>query len=139
MKTKKAQTKGTPKKSVLQRIAAKVKTGYEFMGSKWGNCEAEVIALQTLTACAVNEREHGEALSWLGQGCLRGRDMAGTDNAGGLARVLKDGSLVKERYTGNLTPPLGTATEGGKPLVLRCSDSFLLYAASLLKVKVEIS
>jgi hypothetical protein len=119
---------------LLLEVANRIKSGYEFMGSKWQNCEAEVIALQTLTASAVNFKSHGDAFSWLGSGATRGQDMSGTNNADGLARLFADGSLIEEVYVGPLTPPVGTAqSPDGRPLVLRVTTNLLKYADSFIQ------
>ncbi len=79
---------------LLLKAAKLIKTGNELMGSKWQNCEAEVIATQTVCACANNFTDHGEAISWQGKGTLAGRAVCGTDNAHGLGLLIKDGMLV---------------------------------------------
>ena len=117
----------------LYSVAGRIKTGRELMGSKWQNCEAETIAVQTISACALNGRNHGEELSWCGQSVFFGRQLCGTNNSRGLHILLDDGSLVLEEYTGALTPPDGTATQNGRPLVLRVTESLLAYAASELE------
>lgn len=54
--------------SKLTKVAGALEDPYKLMGSKWRNCEAEVIAWQTIKACANNEAAHGEAFSWLARG-----------------------------------------------------------------------
>jgi hypothetical protein len=100
------------------------------MGSKWQNCEAEVIAVQTISACALNLKNHDEAISWQGRGTLSGRQMCGTNNLHGLNLLLNDGMIVSEKYTGPLKPgePETIATEGEQYLVLRCTEKLLQYA-----------
>lgn len=115
---------------LLLQVAGKITTGRELMGSRWQNCEAEVIALQTISACALNLKDHGEALSWLDKNCTNGRQMDGTNNSSGLQLLLDDRCLVMEAYTGPLKPPAGIAQKAGRPLVLRCTDRLLHYAAS---------
>ena len=122
----------------LEKISTWLKENHrQLMGSKWNNCEAEVIASQTVHACANNFKEHGEALSWLGRGCLRERAVCGTDNKSGLQRLLDDGSLVLEAYTGSLQPAEDTATFGGKPQVLRVTPNLLEYIAAHYNLKLE--
>jgi hypothetical protein len=115
---------------LLRKIAAKIKTGSELMGSRWQNCEAEVIALQTISACALNLKQHGDAFSWLAESCTRGRNQAGTNNSRGLQLLTDDQCLLVEPYAGPAKAPKGTATRDGKPLVLRCTPRLLHYAAS---------
>lgn len=122
--------------SKLAKVAAALKDPYALMGSKWRNCEAEVIAWQTIKACAANEAEHGEAISWLGRGCLSGRQLDGTNNARGLAKLVEDGALVREVYEGTLPAPESTAQEDGRPLVLRVTPELLNYVIGLCKLKI---
>lgn len=121
--------------NLLKQAAALIKTGNELMGSIWQNCETEVAATQTVCACATNLREHGEAISWLSTNALRGRQVCGTDNASGIARLVDGGYVVREVYTGNLTPPAKTAQKGGKPEVLRCTDKLLHYVIGAVGAK----
>lgn len=122
----------TEDQKLLLKLAAKIKTGWELCGSKWKNCEAETIALQTISACAMNLRNHNEALSWQGTGTLlRGND--GTNNPKGVASLVDDGSLILEEYTGELTSPDQTVrAESGKPMVFRVTRVLLHYAASMI-------
>lgn len=125
---------------LLAEVAPLIKTGWEFCDSKWQNAECEAIAIQTISACHHNLKEHGDAFSWLGTNATRGRAACGTDNKAGLSRLINDGSLIQEPYTGPLAPPSDTATdEKGNPLVLRCTESLLHYAASILKSKKRAS
>lgn len=118
---------------LLGKVAAKITTGYELMGSKWQNCECETIAMQTISACATNFKNHGDAFSWLGRGALRGRAPCGINNAQGLGRLLQDGSLTQESYEGPLSPPDTTAAENGLPQILRVTDALLEYADKFIK------
>lgn len=115
---------------LLLKAAGLIKTGNELMGSRWQNCEAEVIATQTICACAKNFKDYGEAISWQGKGTLAGRAMSGTNNAHVLGLLLKDGMIVSEKFTGDLKPskPDTIAMEDGKYLVLRCTEKLLHYA-----------
>lgn len=61
--------------------------------------------------------------------------MCGTDNSKGLAKLISDGSLVKEVYEGQLAAPEGTAMENGKPLVLRVTDELLNYIIGHCKLQ----
>lgn len=117
---------------LLAAVAAKIKTGYELMGSKWSNAEAELIAVQTISACQMNQKDHGDAFSWLAGSATTGRRQCGTNNARGLAMLIEDGSLVQEDYAGTLTSPPGTAIHNGKPQVLRVTNRLLHYAASMV-------
>lgn len=128
----------TDMQKLLLATAEKIKTGWELCGSKWRNTEAEVIALQTITACALNLKNHGEAFSWLGWSCTRGRGPCGTDNARGLGLLEADGSVVVESYTGPLQAPNTTAIRDGKPQVLRVTDKLIMYAASKINAKPEV-
>lgn len=114
---------------LLQNAASLIKTGNELMGSKWQNCEAEVIAMQTICACARNLKDHGEAISWQGNGTLVGRQQCGTNNANGLNLLLRDGMIISEEFIGTLEPsePDKIATKDGKYLVLRCTEKLLNY------------
>lgn len=118
----------------LKKVAAAIKTGHEMMGSKWQNCEAEVIALQTVSACALNLKNKDDAFSWLAGSCTTGRQQCGTNNARGLQMLLDDGSLIQESYTGKHKAPSETATHDGKPQILRVSQHLLKYVASQMKV-----
>lgn len=117
------------KNELLKKAAKLFKTGRELMGSKWENCEAEVIAMQTICACANNLKIHGEAISWQGEGTLTGRARCGTDNAHGLGLLLKDDMIISEEFTGTLKPSkrAGIAMENGNYLVLRCTEKLLHY------------
>lgn len=100
------------------------------MGSKWQNCEAEVIATQTILACDNNLSEIGDAFSWMMSSAMSGRRMCGTDNWKGLEKLQNDGSIVIEQYRGVGVPPDGVAREDGVPLVARVTDSLLDYVES---------
>ncbi len=122
--------------TLLQNLAKRLKDYGQFMGSKWQNCEAEVIAMQTIGACAKNLTDHGEAMSWLSRSATSGRQMCGTNNSHGLGLLLADGSLIEESYDGPLTPPDNTAIDDkGNPRVLRVTDELLHYGMSLIKPK----
>ncbi len=123
---------------LLPIVAGRITTGYEFMGSKWENCEAEVIALQTITAYALNLKEHGEPLSWLNRGATSGHQMCGTNNAHGLHLLIQDGMLVREPYLGQLKPKDMDAIsrdEKGQMEVLRCTLALLKYADTFIEAK----
>ena len=119
---------------LLKKVADKLREGRHLMGSKWQNCEAEMIAEQTIVASDANLEAHGTAFSWLNQNALRGRQQCGTDNARGLGQLLDDGSLTQEDFGGSVRPPEGTARDRGMPQVLRVTNNLLHYAASVLKV-----
>ena len=112
----------------LTAVAARIKSGMEFCGSKWGQTEAEVIALQTLSASSANRVKYGDAFSWVGGGLLGGRRVCGTDNRRGLQLLIDDGCVVVEDYTGSLACPPGTATRNGVPQVLRVTNKLVQYA-----------
>lgn len=118
---------------LLVKVAAKIKTGYELMGSKWQNCECEVLAMQTIAACAFNFKTHGDAFSWLNSNATRGRAMCGGNNAQGLDRLIREGQFVRESYEGELSPPKGIARADGKPEILRATDALLEYADEFIK------
>lgn len=123
-------------KALLLRVGDSIKTGWELCDSKWQKSESEWLACQTLSACAKNLRDHGEAISWLMPGAERGRMICGADNAAGLEKLFKDGSMIKESYTGTLEAPEGVSRDdSGKPYVLRCTDSIIYYAASKIFAK----
>ena len=126
--------KGSIMSELLRNAADLIKTDGALMGSRWRNCEAEVIAAQTIAACARNFKDHGEAISWLGKGALLGRQQCGTNNAHGLNLLLQDGMIVMEVFTGTLQPskPDDIAMKDGKYLVLRCTEKLLLYVISYL-------
>lgn len=124
-------------KNLLNAVADKLNDFGALMGSKWQNCEAEVIASQTICACRNNLADHGDAFSWLMASATRGRAMCGTNNSAGLQRLIDDGSLIVEDYAGDLSAPSGVAVVEGKSQVLRVSDSLLLYAASHMKLKLD--
>jgi len=120
---------------MLQKVAKKIRTGRELMGSVWQNAECEAIATQTISACAKNEAEHNDAFSWLHSNATAGRASCGTNNAKGLARLIDEGYLTKETYEGTLTPPNPDeiAMKGKKFLILRVTDKLLQYANSKIK------
>ena len=120
----------------LETVASHIKTGGELCGSKWQKGEAELIALQTISACANNLKSKGDAFSWLAGSCTTGRQQCGTNNARGLQMLIDDGSIVQEDYTGPHEAPAGTATHNDKPQVLRVTNSLLLYAASEMGVEL---
>lgn len=122
---------------LLRKVAERLVTGYELFGSKWGNCEAEVIAMQTIKACQRNLDHHGVAFSWLSTNAVAALRPDGTNNAHGLQLLLQDGSLVQDDYLGALQPPAGTYRVNGMSQVLRVTDALLLYAASMLSVPSE--
>lgn len=122
---------------LLRKVAERLVTGYELFGSKWGNCEAEVIAMQTIKACQRNLDYHGVAFSWLSITATSSRQLDGTDNSCGLGMLLQDGSLVQADYLGALQPPAGTYRVNGMAQVLRVTDVLLLYAAKMLSVPLE--
>lgn len=120
---------------LLLKAAAQIKTGYELMGSKWGNCESEVIMCQTLAACAKNLQDHGEALSWAMPNCWAPKDMHHNNNARGLQRLMADGDLVVEDYTGKLTPAKGVKVHKGFPQVFKITEQGLHYCLGLTGTK----
>lgn len=119
---------------LLYAIADRIKTGRELMGSKWGNCEAEHIALQILAGSRAVHRKHGEAFSWQGLGTQKSG--SGISNPEGVGRLLRDGSIVLEEYDGDLKPENDVViSENGKPMVFRPTPSLLYYAASQMGVE----
>jgi len=120
----------------LETVASNIKTGWELCGSKWQNSEAEYIALQTITACALNLKTKGDAFSWLTSSCTTGLQRCGTNNARGLQMLIDDGSIIREDYTGDHKPPTTTVISNDKPQILRVTNNLLLYAASHMKVEL---
>lgn len=120
---------------LLEKAASVFKSGNELMGSQWQNCEAEVIATQTIKACALNLKNHGEALSWLGNSARTGRQNCGTRNGQGLARLVREGFIVEETYEGSLKPsnPEEIHQVDGKYTVLRCTEKLLKYVIGFVK------
>lgn len=124
---------------LLVQIADKM-TGYELMGSKWQNCEAETIASQTICACALNYKNHGEAFSWCGVG-TRGIGGNGlVNNPRGMGKVVNDGSIIVDWYDGPLKPkdPDTIIQKDGKFCILRCSESLIWYAAGMVLSKKDL-
>ncbi len=120
---------------LLCRVADSIETGNELMGSRWQNSEAEVIACQTISACCVNCRRHGEALSWYGDGLLDVSGAGNVNNPGGLRRLIDDECIVIESYEGSLEAPGDVVCDkGGKPLVLRVTQQLLEYVAKFCAV-----
>lgn len=122
---------------LLKRIAAELKDYGQFMGSKWGNCEAEVLAMQTLGACALNLEKYGEPFSWLMTSAMNGRQQDGTNNANGLRILLDDKSVEVRDYDGPAAAPVNVARKDGKPQVLVVTDKMLTYAASMLEISLD--
>ena len=115
----------------IQFVRKHVKSGSELMGSRWKNCEAETIALQTICACGLNLEKDGEAISWQGAGTLR------FNNSDGVKRLLNDGMIVLESYDNplGLKIPKGTVcAEDGKPMVFKCTEKLLDYVIAFMKL-----
>jgi hypothetical protein len=99
-----------------------------FWDSVWGQCEAEQMIRETLSACGINLDKHGDPFSWLGTGT---RTMAGgglVNNPKGMNLITKSGYLVIEDAPEGLVPPKDTIHEKGKPQVLRITRKLLDYA-----------
>ena len=116
---------------LLQKIAAELKDYGQFTGSKWQNYEAEVLAMQTLGACALNLEKHNKAFSWLMSSAMIG------NNYRGMQKLVDDGSIEIVDYTGLATPPDDVERYKGVPQMCVVTDSLLLYAASLLKLTLD--
>jgi len=110
--------------------------GYELMGSKWRNCEAETIAAQCLASCAYNLKKHGDAFSFQGVGTQMTGGMGLVDNPKGMRSVVQDGSIIVEPYEGPIQPDNGgrdiVRNEHGKWMCLRVTESLILYAAEMI-------
>jgi hypothetical protein len=105
---------------LLYEVAGRIKSGWEMMGSHWGNHQAEVIACQSIVACRNNHKECGDAFSW-------DTLITGSGNGEGLRLLLEDDCIVIEEYGGDLAPPSDTRTENGKPRIIRVTDKLLEY------------
>ncbi len=116
--------------NLLVKVGEKIDQ-YSLMGSKWGNCEAEVIAAQALASCAYNYKTHGDAFSFYTKslGSIGGNGLV--NNPKGVGSLVNDGSIVVEEYTGSVTPdnPDKIVQKKGKYVVLRVSEALILYAA----------
>lgn len=112
-----------------------ITTGRELMGSKWGNAEAEVIAIQTICACGLNLEQHNDAFSWQGINTTQRHGIFLIDNPKGVDLLLSDESLTLEEYDNpqNLEVPESTVmSEAGKPMIFRCSETLLNYAIKFM-------
>jgi len=117
---------------LLLHLKKKIKTGFEFCDSKWQNSEAEVIALQTISACAFNLKCHGEPFSWQGDGTKKTSGGGIINNPHGVQLLLNDKSLELVEYQGDLKPPKSIVHKNGHPMIFRVMPSLLHYAASIL-------
>lgn len=118
---------------LLCSVADSIKHGRELMGSKWGSCEAEVIACQAIGSCALNFRKHGDAFSWQGTGTkiISGGGLG--NNPKGMASLINDRSIKVEPYEGKLKSPEDTVRDKqGRPMVIRISNNLLHYAAGMI-------
>ncbi len=85
----------------IMRLAAALKTNPRLlMGSVWGQCETEVIAQQTICACAINLEKHGQAFSFNNIG--PSEPMRGVDNHRAM-EILNDGYLEHAEFDGRKT------------------------------------
>lgn len=115
---------------LLCRVADKLekKRGWGLCNSKWQKRESEVIADQTIRACANNYRSYNEALSWATWNAISGQGPL-INSPAGLA--ILGGDIVLEPYTGNLVPSKPNATakdDAGRYLVFRVTPLLLKYA-----------
>lgn len=117
----------------LHIVAASINGGYAFMGSKWKNYEAEYMAAQTIKACELNLRQHGEAFSWQGKNTLSAGGNGLVNNKQGVNILIADGDFLLEPYNGQVCAPEGIVlSEDGRPMVFRCTDKVLDYAMQFL-------
>lgn len=82
-------------------LADQIKTGWEMCGSPLRMCEKEVITLQTLCACKLNLKEHGEAFSF--NGIKEGGIGRGADNGPAFREMVQDGYLETGVFQGRPT------------------------------------
>jgi hypothetical protein len=143
---KKAEPLSEEMKTKLLEITEGL-TGYELMGSKWRNCEAETIAAQCLASCAFNLKKHGDAFSFQGVGTRITGGMGIVNNPKGMNSLISDGSIIVEPYDGPVKPDNGgkdiVLDDHGRWMCLRVTESLILYAAGMIgpkkkkKVKAE--
>lgn len=70
--------------------ATRFKDVYQFMGfDALGNCESEIMAAQTLTACPINYKARGECFSYAGKNLAVTGGNGLVDNPKGYAKLLK--------------------------------------------------
>lgn len=122
----------------LKFVRKSIKTGREFMGSRWKNCEAEVIALQTIGACGFNLEKHNAAISWQGASTLNVSGGGLVNNLNGIKILLKDGVITLEPYDNilGLEVPQGTVhADDGRPMVFKCTEGLLDYAIKFMMLK----
>jgi hypothetical protein len=141
--TEKAAPLSEEMKAKLLEITEGPLTGRELMGSKWGNCEAETIAMQCLASCAYNLKKHGDAFSFQGVGTKMRFGNGLSDNPKGMQSLLQDGSIIAEPYEGPVVPENGGKTtvldEHGKWVCLRVTESLILYAAEIMGTQIFTS
>jgi len=115
---------------LLCRVADKLEKarGWGFCDSKWQKTESEVIADQTIRACAKNYRSYGESLSWATWNAVGGQGPH-VNNPAGLA--ILGGDIILEPYTGSMVPSKPdeiAKDDAGRYLVFRVTPLLLKYA-----------
>lgn len=121
----------------LLLLKEEINSYFNLMGSKWGNTEAEIIAIQTICACGLNLEQHGDAFSWQGTGTTVTSGGRLFDNPKGVNSLLADTSLILEEYENpqNLEVPKGTVySNNDKPMIFRCTEKLLDYAIKFMKL-----
>lgn len=123
---------------LLKIVAENVESNWDLCGSKWQNCECEVIVAQTIHACVTNLEKCGEAFSWLNENATRGRANCGTNNGAALNRLIADRSITIGDYVGTAVCPEGTVYVNGKPQVVRVTEQLLKYVAKHIKLEIDV-
>ncbi len=107
---------------LLANIADKLKKrtrGEELTGSKWRHSESEDFATYVIFCSDYNRYKYGDAFAWY------------PFSAFGCSKLLEDGSITQEDYTGKATPPKTTVKINDKIQILRVTDSLLQYVSQL--------
>ena len=118
---------------LLYAVADSIHTGWELCDSRWQKSEAEHIACQAITSCALNHRKHGDAFSWQGTGTKSVSGGGLANNPAGMRLLLDDDCIVLEPYDGPLTPPEDIVHDDrGRPMVIRVTNRLLHYAAGTI-------
>ncbi len=87
----------------IKRLAAKIEDNWSlcqlFEGTSRAS-EAEYMVARTVHACALNEKEHGEAFSWVGDNVRSSQGNGIVDNTTAYDMLLREEYLIEEKRDG---------------------------------------
>ncbi|MFA6416931.1 MAG: hypothetical protein WCW61_01925 [Patescibacteria group bacterium] len=113
---------------LLKKIADILKKNQDsLMGSRWQNIEAEVIATQAICSCFYNYKKTGDSFTWANKNVASRDLLSGVDNGSALSRLISEGSVIMETYSGNADCPQNTLHIDGAPQILRVTNELLEY------------